>query len=85
MASCCRPRCRRPARWSPVLVLRARGAPAPAKAQLTLGLCSEHKELATIDDFVGDEGWAQIAGAFSERGFAEPQRDLTSLEFVELS
>lgn len=69
--------CSLPARWRPVLLLRAKGyGPEinPAECTLSLTLCEVHRFETDPDAYISDEAWDMIVHAFQCRGFAEPDR-----------
>ena len=83
--TCARDACEEAGRWRVVLVFRA---PAPhddapvVPGYLGITVCDAHKGSATLEDFLGDEGWEQIAGAFRIAGHVVPDRSRTSLDFI---
>lgn len=86
MKTCARKDCTNPGGWRPVLILRAASRPnEPARAELGIAVCEHHARTGQVDDFVSDEGWAQISNAFAASGRERPARALTSLEFEAIS
>lgn len=74
---CQRTGCENEGRWQPKLIFPAPrccvGA-EPAQSIVDLHLCDAHTHTATIDDFISDEGWAEIAAFFAARGNVVPAR-----------
>lgn len=78
--------CGQEAKWRPVLVLPAPlpHVGPPAKAELGLNLCDEHKNGLTTSDLITEESWQQLVSAFKQLGKAIPDRERISIEFVDI-
>jgi hypothetical protein len=75
-------RCIADGEWQPVLMMYApfiHGNSSPVTAPLGLAVCQKHKQEATLDHFLSDEGWEQIAAGFDAIGRVVPDRKRTKL------
>lgn len=90
MSTCCAVddgvACSNPARWRPVLRIRAHKAHAPAEAELGLGVCVSHREQRSKPEhWVTDAGWAKIVEGLHKMGRGKPDRELTELGWQEIT
>lgn len=65
--------------WCPVLVLTP-GHGEPARARMSLRLCDDCRDAASLADLLGDAGWAMILSRWP-RHLAQPVRERTALDF----
>ena len=69
-------------RHSPVLLLRKTKKGSPLRAELRqLAICEGHKESATVNDFLSDEGWDKISKKLREAGKGTFSKGLTSIDW----
>lgn len=71
--------------WRPVLVVRARGAAAPIRVVMGLGLCSGCKAKVRLADLLTDGVWAHVSDGLERAGARAPDRELTALDFCALT
>jgi hypothetical protein len=76
---CSQGSCQKDGRWRPALDLRSRKAGPATRLHFTeLAVCDGHKEVATVSDFLSDEGFTKIAKFMREMGKKPPiQRNIT--------
>lgn len=80
--------CEKEARWYPHLHLYAKChssiRDSPASGIIDLPICDEHSRTLIIEDIVTDKGWEVIVQGFTERGYAEPDRNSIVLGFISI-
>ena len=70
-------------RWQPALVLHPRRGGSTSKATFCrLGYCDEHRQIATVETFLSDEGFVKLAKFMRESGKAPPDRALVELDWL---
>lgn len=82
---CNRTSCAKDASWQAGFDVYDSFGDVPAKVELGLYLCGEHKHEAKIEDLVTNEGWDQIVEAFAGAGRAIPDRKRTKLAWKAIS
>lgn len=83
--TCCRLGCENPAAWQPILVLCHPNGKDTCEAILRLGVCEACKPQLVAEDFVCDEGWAQIVAGMLAANAAPPDRAKTKLDWRRIS
>ena len=84
MKRCDRKGCIGPGRWQPVIELRSKKDPIrTAPAHLNIAVCDDHQATMVLDDVMNDEGFTVFTDSFRVRGFAGPDRELTTLGWAE--
>jgi hypothetical protein len=74
--------CDMPGEHRPRLMARSPLAPEhPCPISLSLVICDEHKATSTPDSFMTPAGWDRITADFARMNFAEPSRELLTLEW----
>lgn len=69
--------------WHPVLELRHESKPGmKAPAILDMLVCDKCRAISTPEDFISEEGWAQISAGVVNAGYPMPTRKLTTLAWM---
>jgi hypothetical protein len=75
-------RCPKVGTWKPVLILRVHGGHEPARCEVGLAVCDEHRQKEAVDDLLDEGMWESVASAFRATGKALPRRELTRIEWL---
>lgn len=81
--NCDRIGCKHRATKWPVITFASKQDPTGPRAEFRfpLAVCDKHAA-PDIAMYVSDQGWAQIAETFGQRGLGEPDRSTLRVEFV---
>lgn len=84
--SCQRKGCKAPARFCPVLVLRARrGAPSCHQVAFGLALCTPCGRALKVEDILSDSGWEMLLASAQKMNNGIPRRELTTIHLAEIA
>lgn len=77
--------CSHAAEYYPVLLLRQKNFKkkhTPARCTIKLALCEKHAKAKTAEEFITEQAWNMLRGAFAQLGKQPPHRSSTGIEFV---